>query len=595
MPPARHLLMAWLGCGVLAVLLCCYPLSATLVDGGFIPADHDSFYHARRILDAIGRPLAVMQFDPAIHAPEGSWVTWPWAYDAMMAAIAGAAMALSDLKSPLTVLVFVAPLWALVNAALLIACARELGLRLGLIVLGLVLFALSPLTLGLHRVGVLDHHFIELSFVLTTVWLGLRWFGDRNTRAEPVALGIVLGAAPAFHNGLFILQLPLLAAMTLLWLTGARLPPRPLLFVPALLGSTLLFLLPSVPFRDGAFEFYLHSGFHLYIAAASAVTVTLLAYLRRGPWSVLLLVAAAGGMLQPILAQALRGGAFISADIVTLDRMLETRWLLARLAAGEFSGIAVRYGGVVFLLPLIIAMLAWRWYRERTPELAWLLVVGTMGAALLLTQYRLHYFGSFVLFLGAAMLAEFVLLRWPRAALVPGAALLAIALFAHGLLPVALTLRPPPGNDYAYTLTRHAYAALGDACTKEPGVVLAEMGDGHYIRFHSACAVIANNFIMTPQHESKLRLTESLLNGTLDGLVERAPYVRYLLVRRADNVLADTSCYPHCADNRGLRRVLLAPAVPADPRLTLLYEVRLRRNKGAEVGARLFRLNVAGG
>ncbi len=36
--------------------------------------------------------------------------------------------------------------------------------------------------------------------------------------------------------------------------------------------------------------------------------------------------------------------------------------------------------------------------------------------------------------------------------------------------------------------------------------------DGHYIRFHTDCSVIANNFLVTPQHEQKYMEASRLLS-----------------------------------------------------------------------------------
>ena len=66
----RYSVGLWLTAGALAFLLCLYHLSATFIDGAFVPADHDSFYHARRILDALGDPLRMYQFDARSTPPK---------------------------------------------------------------------------------------------------------------------------------------------------------------------------------------------------------------------------------------------------------------------------------------------------------------------------------------------------------------------------------------------------------------------------------------------------------------------------------------------------------------------------------------------
>ena len=44
------------------------------VDDVYLPVSHESFYHARRILDAVADPSAYYQLDASIHVPEGSWL-----------------------------------------------------------------------------------------------------------------------------------------------------------------------------------------------------------------------------------------------------------------------------------------------------------------------------------------------------------------------------------------------------------------------------------------------------------------------------------------------------------------------------------------
>src|SRR5262245_50613091 len=91
--PRRYSVGLWLTAGSFAFLFCLYHLSGTLSGGVFLPAGQDSFYHARRIVDSLADPLRMYQFDAHIHAPEGSWITWPWAYDMLMTLAARALMA----------------------------------------------------------------------------------------------------------------------------------------------------------------------------------------------------------------------------------------------------------------------------------------------------------------------------------------------------------------------------------------------------------------------------------------------------------------------------------------------------------------------
>ncbi len=270
---ALRTVLLWLFASTVAFTLAMHGLSGALIDGVYIPADHDSFYHARRILAALAAPWQLVQFDPRIHAPEGSWVTWPWAYDTLMAALARSALLFMPAQQPLAVLDTIAPLAVTLSTALVLGCARQLGLRFALQVAAVMSFALAALTRDLHRVGMLDHHYVEHIFVLATLYCGLRWCRQLNDTGAARWLGVVLGLAPAFHNGDFILQVPVLATLAVLWWRHA-LPPRAAMqFAGALLFTTALMLLPSQPFRLGMFSYTLHSWFHLYVAAGSAGTV----------------------------------------------------------------------------------------------------------------------------------------------------------------------------------------------------------------------------------------------------------------------------------------------------------------------------------
>ena len=71
------------------------------------------------------------------------------------------------------------------------------------------------------------------------------------------------------------------------------------------------------------------------------------------------------------------------------------------------------------------------------------------------------------------------------------------------------------------------------AARAEPGVVLAQPSEGHYLRFHTSCSVIANNFLVTPHDVEKQNEAERLLNLPANRLADAAPEVRYVFVRRA--------------------------------------------------------------
>lgn len=587
----RTLFALWLVTGTLACLLCLYHFSATLVDGEFIPADHDSFYHAHRILDALDAPLDLIQFDPLIHAPEGSWVTWPWAYDTAMAALAGALLGSGVVAEPMIALAFVAPLWVYVNAALLLMIGVRLALPLPLLGLAMLCFATSTLTRALHRVGMLDHHFIEYSFVLGVLLIGLRWFGDLARHRPALLLGVMLGAAPAFHNGMFILQLPVLLSFAALWLLGRDLPRRPSqLFAIALTLSTLLMLLPSQPFMQGMFFYYLHSWFHLYIAICTSLFLVLPTIFARTPRNAIALLMLAIVAAIPVLRQFLAGSDFVFGNLTGFEALYETRTVWTWVMAGHWQHLNELYSGLVWLLPLaLLGLIAFTCKRPRNEQI-FFAVSCVFGSALLLRQFRLEYFGSYALYLPWLVLIGAALQRWPQRRTVM--LLTTAGVFVLAYLPSLNAARAalPPANDHQYLLLRDVYPILERHCAAEPGVVLAEHGDGHYITFHTTCGVIADNFILTPQHESKVVESNRLLSADLDFVMQHAPWVRYIYVRRKDNIYDFPGCYPNCPENAGLRRELFAVDSDTDQRLELLFEKKIVRDGREEPFARAFRV-----
>ena len=203
----------------------CSSSDSAAIDGVYFPRTNDSLYHARRILDAaVGSGF--YEFDVRLHAPDGAWISWPWAYDYLMAKAVQAALWIDPALDPLAFISYVPVAWVVVNAALLVSIATAIGLSREMRVLAMLCFALSPLTQLLHSVAMIDHHYVEHTFVLLNVWLGIRWFRQPAKIGRAVSLGVTLGLAPAFHNGLFILQLIPLASVFISWLRGRRRRPR---------------------------------------------------------------------------------------------------------------------------------------------------------------------------------------------------------------------------------------------------------------------------------------------------------------------------------------------------------------------------------
>ena len=370
----------------------------------------------------------------------------------------------------------------------------------------MLFFAASPLTQTLHRVGMLDHHYVEYTFVLASLYLGLGWFGDLSSRRRAIALAAVLGAAPAFHNGLFILQLPVLVTLAVLWVLKRPIDRgAALAFALTLVAATALFLAPSEPFRRGEFSYYLHSWFHLYAAGCTALLCVLASAIRFTPAAAAGLCAVLAAMAAPTLPQLQHGRDFLFGGHPLLERIAEFGNVPRDIAAGRWWRLTLFYSPLLWLLPLGIGGLFWRLRRDSGNASIHFLVQAVIGSFLLLQTFRLHYFGTFALILPLCRLIDDA--RELRPAPLRVAAAQRLRSACSSAAPLALGPARPASTSTSsrtsHAVRRAAAAstqALGAACRKAPGVVLADPNDGHPIRYHSECSVIADNFITTPQH-----------------------------------------------------------------------------------------------
>ena len=73
------LLLLWLGATAIGTFLALLVFEAAYFQGDYIPTGNDSFYHARRMLDAAVGERGFYQFDERLHVPDGAWIPWPWA------------------------------------------------------------------------------------------------------------------------------------------------------------------------------------------------------------------------------------------------------------------------------------------------------------------------------------------------------------------------------------------------------------------------------------------------------------------------------------------------------------------------------------
>ena len=577
-----RLILLWLLIGAIGVWVCSFGLSMAHVGAEYVPVGNDSFYHARRILDTALDPSSFYQFDPKIHAPEGSILTWPWGYDYALGWLVRLGVKAGITREPMAFLAWVPPAAVVVSVALMMVITRRLSLSIWSTALAGLSVALSPLTPVLHEVGVIDHHWAEYIFVLATIGMGLKWFRQSENVGAAVALGILLGVAPAIHNGLFILQIPVLAFVFLWWLQDIHIPRRAALcFAGALLLATLAILIPSLPFRLGLFEFYTLSWFHLYIVAGTATAVVLMSVLPQTPRNLVLLGVTAVLLLVPIGHQMYIVHGFLMGTIKRLDVIAEMQSL--RQMAERNGGIlyvSSMYTIFIWLWPVTVAFCAFRAWRERTSGRLFFWVCSICGLVLLPLQFRMHYFGSFALFIPWLVLAEDLARKWePRRKLVLLlTSLTFLLMFSMSLrysVPAALFL----GVDDNFLPTVKVLKELQKACAKEPGIVLADNDAGHFIRYFTDCSVIVDNFLLTQQHADKIELFDHLMTLHADELPAAAPYVRYVFLRPVQIVPMENGqgftyvSYSQAPKTTLLSDLLLKPVSEVSSKYKLLNEV----------------------
>lgn len=524
----------WLAASALLAFLAMNYLPAALVDGVYIPVGNDAFYHARRILDAAVGERGFYQFDDMIHVPEGSWLTWPWAYDYLMAQSLKLALWVNPDLEPMKFLAYVPVYWTLINTGLFIAIARAAGLPLSLTAIATLAFALGGMTLILHVVGSIDHHFIELTFVQAAVLAGLHFFRERSGRAIAVVFGCVLGMAPAFHNSLFILQIPLILASGILWLKGRSLSTgKASVLAASLTVSCLLFVLPSEPFRDFRFEYATHSWFHLYVTACSSIVLIALSRIRFSKRGLVSMVALGTLLVLPLAFQILYGVYFLQGATIRLDMIEEVKGPLEMyLRAGQSSDVTRYYGWFVVLAPLLIVAYGWQLFVAGSSSRIFFASAAVLGLILLLAQFRLHVFGYWALLLGPFVLAQDLARRRQLPlALVSVAALALVAVAIQPTMKHQHFKNPVPGLSKAYAMAHSLYPILAAECAKSPGIVLSYGDEGHPVRYHTDCSVIVNNFLLTPLHGKKVREADALLDLTPESLLDARPEVAYVFVR----------------------------------------------------------------
>lgn len=526
--------ITWLIASSIATAFAVLPINAVFINSKYIPFGNDSFYHARRIIDAAFSTRGFYQFDSMINAPEGNWVTWSWGYDYLLAKFLQIIKLFTPVTEPMAILSYVAVAWIWVNMALIIAISNQIGLRPEFRALAALGFALLPSTQILHGIGQIDHHFIELTFILLVTLTTLRWTSQLTNSKQALLCGIYLGVAQAFHHALFILQLPVLITVFALWKHNITFPPiaiKKLTF--GLLITTLLIAIPSGPFQDLQFNMATLSWFHPYIALGASIVLTFMTW-QRFSFRSLTALAIIGLILAiPAITQIIQGANFLTGSMPILTEIAEVKSPLLTMLT-EPRGIATvskLYSFLILFVPLIIPILTWIAITTKQPLELCYTIFSVFGLSLILFQHRLHYFGAvFMLTSGFWFAQRFVLLRHTDRIHRLVTATIAILIFNW-------LFRPPlqgglfsvyyPSGVLHYKLVYPLLLDLQQQCAKDPGIVLAIADLGHFIRYHTDCSVIANNFLFTELHTRKIHEVNTLFTFSPE-ILAHSP-IKYVL------------------------------------------------------------------
>ncbi len=532
MTPAFRLALLWIVGAMIMVMFGLMLAGTSYVNGEYIPANADAFYHARRILDVVLAGHPVQQFDPKIHVPEGSWITWPWAYDWSMAQITKLFGPFGGVAEANRVLMRIPVAASLLYIGVVLLLARQFGFSFALTALQVIVVAALPVVYLSFSVGNIDHHFAEGMWTAFTICAGIWFFSSRESLAPAVVLGLVLATAAGVHNSLFILQIPVALTFLLRWLQAAPLPSRPacVAFAISLTVLTLAVSAPSEPLRQGFFEFYTLSWFHVYIATCTAAFCAAIGYLPRRTSTVWLVIVAAAVAVSPIVNVLGFAREFVSGELESIRDVVEASSPYQLHAEfGEVASTRV-YSWLMWISAPMVVFNAWLAWKVRDARIQFFAVAAALGLVLLQLQFRFHVFGELAMVATPVLALHLAQQRWPaQANRILAAGCIA---FLVVMIPTRrnITTNWTPGGHESYRYVAGVFPVMREACAAAPGIVLSNIDSGHWVRYHSDCSVIGNVFLLTPQHASKALETRTLLGLKPAELLAASQPVRYVFV-----------------------------------------------------------------
>lgn len=545
--------------------LASFSIEASLIDGEYHPWGYDSFYVATLVREIVDNYPATMQFDDRLHPlHDPAPISFTWAYTLLLATIVVLAQLFNPELPTSSVLAYLPPLWGAINCLVFIAVCYRAGLRSFALAVAAAGFALAPYTRELHLIGNVDHHFMELFFILAIMFGFFGWIERPASAKRAVFAGSVLGLSVAFHFALFVMYLPIALFFLITWIMGRKelLATSPSFLISVLL-ATLFAVLPSAHFPVLEFEYFKLGWFHLYWAAVFSTALFFMYRRDFTPVALAILVAFLLIAALPVLGSLLHGTSFLAAALPGFEQLNETRSPLAFLFSGDYRLVKMvyeYYTGLIYAIPFVLVFLLWQVRLTPRPELIYALCVFLLGAGFLFLQLRFKYHAAYVMLLPILMLFQqhAAEIRYSKAL-----ALVAFVIFYAG--PVSnLTMPHSPGGEPGYRSLLPFMDVLATQCAKQPGVLLAHPDEGHYLRYHTDCTILSSNMLASPRDFEYRALAMEMLGMSPPELLQKYEWVDYIYVRLEVGNNENRDAEYLRLFNEGLREeLLLDNSIPA--------------------------------
>ena len=543
--------------GFLVFYFATHPAEISLLDGEYLPWGYDSFYLAALIREVVESYPAIIEHDDRLHpnpADGPAPITFTWAYIGLIATlIKGVQLVLPGL-SVSTIQAFLPPLWGALSCLVFIGLCRRAGLSYLATVFGALGFALAPFVRERHLLGNIDHHFMEMFFLLLIMFTFLGWVNKPRSRNTAILAGAALGISVAFHFALFITYLPIAAFMAIQWLRGQLDGGSQYrAFLISVLLATTIAVLPTTHLRNFDFSYYYLGWFHLYWSMSFCAVAWFMYWRSYSPARLAGLVVGLAVLAILPINNLLHGADFLAAQLPGFAQIWETQPVFSLLVSGDghlFKLVYDYYTGLLLLAPVVFAMLLRQAWVRPDARLIYLLCACLFGFVLLLIQLRFSYHAPYALLIPALLLLDFRLQNYRYG----GAVIAGVFALCYFGAVTTLTHAKPLGGIEGYQRLLPVYRVIGEQCEKHPGVLLAYPDEGHFLRYHTDCQLVSSNMLASARDFEYRALAFEMLGMSGSELVQKYDWIDYVYLRREDGGNDPASAREV---NRGLRAEVL--------------------------------------